>query len=155
MSKIKIFALGGLNENGKNMYVIEVDKDIIVIDAGIKYADETMLGIDYLIPSIDYLKDNKKRIKGILLTHGHDENIGALADFANDLGSIPIYGSKFTLDIVKKEYETYNISTKNLVEIQAHKTFKVGNVSIFPVGLSHSIPDNFGYAIYTKDGVIF
>ena len=78
MSKIKIFALGGLNENGKNMYVVEVDKDILVIDAGLRYADETMLGIDYLIPNIEYLKENKKRIKGIFLTHGHDENIGAL-----------------------------------------------------------------------------
>ena len=155
MSKIKIFALGGLNENGKNMYVLEIDKDIIVIDAGLKFADESMLGIDYLIPSIDYLKDNKKRIKGILLTHGHDENIGALADLVNDLENIPIYGSKFTINIVKKEFETYNIDTKCLVEIHAHKTFKVGNISIFPVGLSHSIPDNFGYAIYTDDGVIF
>ena len=155
MSKIKIFALGGLNENGKNMYVIEVDKDIIVIDAGLKFADETMLGIDYLIPSIDYLKENKKRVKGILLTHGHDENVGALADLVSDLDNIPIYGSKFTIGIVKKEFETYNIDTNNLVEIPAHKTFKVGSVSIFPVGLSHSIPDNFGYAIYTKDGVIF
>ena len=115
MSKIKIFALGGLNENGKNMYVLEIDKDIIVIDAGLKFADESMLGIDYLVPSIDYLKDNKKRVKGILLTHGHDENVGALADLVNDLDNIPIYGSKFTINIVKKEIETYNIYTKCLV----------------------------------------
>ena len=155
MSKIKIFALGGLNENGKNMYVIEVNDEIIVIDAGLKFADESMLGIDYIVPSIDYLKENKKRVKGILLTHGHDENIGALADLVNDLEGIPIYGSKFTLNIVRKEFETYNIDTSSLVEIHAHKTFKVGNISIFPVGLSHSIPDNFGYAIYTDEGVIF
>ena len=71
MSKIKIFSLGGLNENGKNMYVIEVDKSIFVIDAGLKYADEHMLGIDYIIPNIEYLKENKKRVKGIFLTHGH------------------------------------------------------------------------------------
>ena len=85
MSKIKIFSLGGLNENGKNMYVIEVDKDIFVIDAGLKYADEHMLGIDYIIPNINYLKENQKRIKGIFLTHGHSENSGALADIIKDL----------------------------------------------------------------------
>ena len=155
MSKIKIFSLGGLNENGKNMYVIEVDKDIIVIDAGLKYADEHMLGIDYIIPNIEYLKENKKRVKGIFLTHGHYENNGAIADIIKDLDGISIYGSKFTIDLLKKELEASKVSTKSLVEIQAYKTLSIGKVKIFPVGLSHSIPDNLGYAIYTKDGVIF
>ena len=155
MSKIKIFSLGGLNENGKNMYVIEIDKDIIVIDAGLKYADEHMLGIDYIIPNIEYLKNNKKRIKGIFLTHGHYENDGAIPDLIEDLEGIPIYGSKFTIDLLKKELEDKKKSTKNLTEISAYKTLNIGKVKIFPVGLSHSIPDNFGYAIYTKDGVIF
>ena len=155
MSKIKIFSLGGLNENGKNMYVIEVDKSIFVIDAGLKYADEHMLGIDYIIPNIEYLKENKKRIKGIFLTHGHYENSGAVADLLNDLAGVPIYGSKFTIDLLKKELEMDKISTKSLIEIQPYKTLTLGKVKIFPVGLSHSMPDNFGYAIYTKDGVIF
>lgn len=155
MSKIRMFALGGLNENGKNMYVIEIDKDILVFDAGLKYADETMLGIDYLIPNIDYLKENKKRIKGIFLTHGHDENIGALTDIIKDLDNVNVYASKFTMNIIKKEFESEKLPTKNLIEIPAHKTLNLGNISIFPVNLSHSIPDNFGYAIYTKDGVIF
>ena len=155
MSKIKIFSLGGLNENGKNMYVIEVDKSIFVIDAGLKYADEHMLGIDYIIPNIESLKENKKRIKGIFLTHGHYENSGAVADLLNDLAGVPIYGSKFTIDLLKKELEMDKISTKSLIEIQPYKTLTLGKVKIFPVGLSHSMPDNFGYAIYTKDGVIF
>ncbi len=155
MSKIKIFSLGGLNENGKNMYVIEVDKDIIVIDAGLKYADEHMLGIDYIIPNIEYLKTNKKRVKGIFLTHGHYENSGALSDLIKDLEGVSIYGSKFTIDLLKKELEADRVSTKGLVEILPYKTISLGKVKIFPVGLSHSIPDNFGYAIYTKDGVIF
>ena len=155
MSKIKIFSLGGLNENGKNMTVIEVDKEIFVIDAGLKYADEHMLGIDYIIPNIEYLKENKKRIKGIFLTHGHYENAGAIADIIENLSGIPIYGSKFTIDLLRKELEMDKISTKSLVEIPAYKTLNIGKVKIFPVGLSHSIPDNLGYAIYTKDGVIF
>ena len=155
MSKIKIFSLGGLNENGKNMYVIEIDKDIIVIDAGLKYADEHMLGIDYFIPNIEYLKSNKKRIKGIFLTHGHYENDGAISDLISDLDGVAIYGSKFTIDILKKELEDAKKSIKNLIEIPVYKTLSIGKIKIFPVGLSHSIPDTLGYAIYTKDGVIF
>ena len=155
MSKIKIFSLGGLNENGKNMYVIEVDKDIFVIDAGLKYADEHMLGIDYVIPNIEYLISNKKRVKGIFLTHGHFENNGAVADIIKDLNGVNIYGSKFTIDLLRKELEQDRISSNSLVEIQPYKLLNFGKVKIFPVGLTHSIPDNLGYAIYTKDGVIF
>lgn len=155
MSKIKIFSLGGLNENGKNMYVIEVDKDIFVIDAGLKYADEHMLGIDYMIPNINYLKENQKRVKGIFLTHGHYENSGALTDIIKDLKNIKIYAAKFTIDTLKREFENSKLPTNNLVEIFPHKTLNFGKVKIFPVSLSHSIPDNLGYAIYTKDGVIF
>lgn len=155
MSKIKLFSLGGLDENGKNMFVIEVDKEIFVFEAGIKYADEFTLGIDYVIPNINYLKENKKRIKGIFLTHGHEENIGALPDIMPDLPKIPIYASKYTLDIVRKEFETYKIATNGLIEIKANVPIEVGKIKIFPINLSHSAPDNFGYAVYTKDGVIF
>ena len=155
MSKIKIFSLGGLNELGKNMFVIEVNNDIFVFDAGLKYADENTLGIDYIIPSIDYLKENKKRIMGIFLTHGHDENSGALADIINELDNIKIYGGKFTIDIVRKDLENNKLNTSNLVEIKPYKTLFFGDIKIFPVSLSHSIPDNLGYAIYTDDGVIF
>ena len=155
MSKICISALGGLNENGKNMYVIEVDKDIFVFEAGLKYADEYTLGIDYIIPNIEYLKKNKKRIKGIFLTHGHDENIGALSDIIKDLYGVNVYGAKFTLSVVRKEFEAYNIVYNNLIEIKANKAISFGDLKIFPVNLSHSIPDNLAYALYTKDGVIF
>ena len=155
MSKIKIFSLGGLNENGKNMYVIEVDKDIFVIDAGLKYADESMLGIDYTIPDISYLKRNKERIKGIFLTHGHYENSGALTDIIKDLNGINVYGSKFTIDILKHEFGNNSLKLVNLIEILPYKSVVFGKIKVFPVTLSHSIPDNFGYAIYTEDGVIF
>ena len=85
MSKIRIFSLGGLNEVGKNMYVVEVDNDIFVFDAGLKYADDKMLGVDYIIPNYDYLKENKKRIKGVFITHGHDAQMGALSDILLDI----------------------------------------------------------------------
>ena len=155
MSKIKLFSLGGLNENGKNMFVMEIDNDILVFEAGLKYSDEYTLGIDYSIPNIDYLKQNVKRIKGVFLTHGHDENVGALVDIYKNLDNVKVYGSKFTMDIVKKEFESYKVDTTNLVEIKVNKAITIGNVKVFPVSLSHSIPDNFGYAVYTNDGVIF
>ena len=155
MSEIKLFSLGGLNENGKNMFVMEIDDDILVFEAGLKYSDEYTLGIDYSIPNIDYLKQNVKRIKGVFLTHGHDENMGALVDIYKYLDNVKVYGSKFTMDIVRKEFESYKVDTTNLVEIKVNKVITIGNVKVFPVSLSHSIPDNFGYAIYTNDGVIF
>ena len=155
MSKIKLFSLGGLNENGKNMFVMEIDDDILVFEAGLKYSDEYTLGIDYSIPNIDYLKQNVKRIKGVFLTHGHDENVGALVDIYKYLGNVKVYGSKFTMDIVRKEFESYKVDTTNLVEIKVNKAITIGSVKVFPVSLSHSIPDNFGYAVYTNDGVIF
>ena len=155
MSKIKLFSLGGLNENGKNMFVMEIDDDILVFEAGLKYSDECTLGIDYIIPNIDYLKQNVKRIKGVFLTHGHDENVGALVDIYKYLDNVKVYGSKFTMDIVKKEFESYKVDTTNLVEIKVNKAITIGSVKVFPVSLSHSIPDNFGYAVYTNDGVIF
>ncbi|MBQ2873282.1 MAG: ribonuclease J [Bacilli bacterium] len=155
MSKINIFGLGGLNENGKNMYVIEIDDSIFVFEAGLQYADEHTLGIDYVIPNIDYLKENASKIKGIFLTHGHDENVGAIVDIIDLLDNVKIYSSKFTCNIVKQELITYKKKTDNLIEIKENKTIEFGNVKITPVSLSHSIPDNFGYAIYTPDGVIF
>lgn len=155
MSKIKIFALGGQNESGKNMYVIEVDKDIFVFDAGLKYADDKMLGIDYIIPNYDYLKDNEKRIKGIFITHGHDEHMGALCDILKDLSSVKVYATKFTLEIIKDELLATGLSLDNLVEIKPHKKIEFGVNSIFPISLTHTVPDAVGYVLYTKDGAIF
>lgn len=155
MSKINIFGLGGLNENGKNMYVISVDDSIFVFEAGLQYADEHTLGIDYIIPNIDYLKENKDKIKGLFLTHGHDENIGAITDIIDDLGDVKIYGSRFTCNIVKEELIAYKKNISNIIEIRDNKIIDFGDVRITPISLSHSIPDNYGYAVYTNDGVIF
>ena len=154
MSKIKIFALGGLNEVGKNMYVVNVDEEIYVFDAGLKYADDKMLGIDYIIPNYDYLINNKDKIKGIFLSHGHDEQIGAIPDLLNDLSDVKIYGTKFTLDVLKEELDNENIKA-NLIELKPHRKVMIGKNSIFPISLSHNVPDSVGYVLYTKDGAIF
>jgi len=155
MSKIKIFALGGLNEIGKNMYIVEVDKDIFVFDAGLKYADDKMLGVDYIIPNYDYLKENKERIKGIFITHGHDQQMGALVDIVSDIPELKIYGTKFTLELLKEEFIENNLKTDNLIELKPHRKVNFGKNSIFPISLTHAVPDTVGYVLYTLDGAIF
>ena len=155
MSKIKIFALGGLNEDGKNMYVVEVDKYIFVFDAGLKYADDKMLGVDYIIPNYDYIKDNIKRVKGVFITHGHDNYMGALCDILKEVPELKIYGTKFTLEIIKDELESDGIKSNNLIEITPHKKIDFGKNSIFPITVTYMIPDAVGYVLYTPDGAIF
>ena len=155
MSKIKIFALGGLNEDGKNMYVVDVDRDIFIFDAGLKYADDKMLGVDYIIPNYDYVKKNKKNIKGIFITHGHYDNMGALTEILKDIPDIPIYGTSFTMEIIKNELLTDNLNVKNLKVIKPHRKIKFGKNSVFPISLTHMVPGNVGYVLNTPDGAIF
>ncbi|MDD3453596.1 MAG: ribonuclease J [Bacilli bacterium] len=154
MSKIKIFGLGGLNENGKNMYVVEVNNDLFVLDAGLKYADDKMLGIDYVLPSFDYLKENADKIKGIFVTHGHDSQTGAIGDIIKEIPNIKIYGTEFTIEMIKEELIEDKIDISNLVIIKPHQKIVFGDVSVFPIALTHSVPGNVGYVINTEDGAI-
>ncbi len=154
MSKIKITALGGLNEIGKNLYVIDVDKDIFVFDAGLKYADDQMLGVDYLLPNYDYLKENKDRIKGIFITHGHDGQMGCIPDLLRDLPDVKVYAAAFTLEMIKEELLEENLKTDNLVLIKPFKKISFGKNSIFPLSVTHSVPDALAYVLNTEDGAI-
>ncbi len=151
MSKINIFGLGGLAENGKNSYVVEVDNDIFVFDCGLKYANSNLLGIDYIMPDFSYLVKNKKRIKGIFITHGHSENMGSIVDLVKALPNIRIYATKFTKFVL----EEFGVDGKNIFEIKPHKKLVFdNNISIFPLSVSHSIPDAVMYVVNTKDGAI-
>lgn len=154
MSKIKIFSLGGLNENGKNMYVVNVDDNIFIFDAGLKYANDKMLGIDYILPDYEYIKENKKSIKGIFLTHGHDSNMGATADILYDMPDLPIYATKFTMEVLKGDLLESNINATNLKEIRPHSKLAFGDLTVFPISVTHSIPDSVCYVLYTPDGAI-
>lgn len=154
MSKIKIFSLGGLNENGKNMYIVDVDNNIFVLDAGLKYADDRMLGIDYVIPNFDYLKENKDKIKGLFITHGHYTQMGAISDILTELPEINVYATEFTMELIKEELESDNVKNAKLNVIKPHHKISFGDVSIFPISLTHSVPGNVGYVINTKDGAI-
>ena len=150
MSKIKIFSLGGLDENGKNMYCVEIDKDLFLFDCGLKYASGNMLGIDYIIPDFSYLVKNRKRIKGLFITHGHYENMGATADLLSVIPNLRVYATKFTKYVLME----MGVNSENIFEIKAHKKLNFGEISIFPISVSHSAPDAVMYVINTKDGAI-
>ena len=151
MSKIKIFGLGGLAENGKNSYVVEIDDDIFVFDCGLKYANSNLLGIDYIMPDFSYLIKNKKRIKGLFITHGHSENMGSVADLSKELPNLKIFSNKITKFVL----EEHGISEKNIIEIKPHRKINFdNNISIFPISVSHSTPDSVMYVINSKDGAI-
>jgi len=154
LSKIKIFSLGGLNETGKNMYVVDVDNNIFVFDAGLKYATDKMLGVDYILPDYNYIKTNKKNVKGIFLTHGHDSNMGAMADILFDMPDLPVYATKFTMEILKEDLQESNVVATNLKEIRPHSKLTFGNLVVFPISVTHSIPDSVAYVLYTEDGAI-
>ena len=150
MSKIKIFGLGGLSETGKNTYVVEVDNSIFILDCGLKFATENLYGIDYIIPDFDYLVKNKKKIRGLFLTHGHYENMGATNDLIRLIPNLKVYCTKFT----KYVLESDGVNPNNLIEIEPHKKLNFRDVSIFPISVSHSTPDAVMYVINTKDGAI-
>ncbi|MBA1336906.1 MAG: Ribonuclease J (endonuclease and 5' exonuclease) [Firmicutes bacterium] len=152
--KIKIIPLGGLHEIGKNMTVIESSDDILVIDCGLTFPEEEMLGIDVVIPDITYLEKNKEKIRAIILTHGHEDHIGALPYVLERL-KVPVYGTKLTLGLVKNKLSEFNmeeICPMNI--ISAGQTEKFGGFEVEFIRTSHSIADSVALAIFTDLGVI-
>ncbi|MDQ0230475.1 ribonuclease J [Metabacillus malikii] len=151
---IKIIALGGVGEVGKNMFIVEINSSIFVIDAGLMYPEGEMLGIDMVIPDISYLKDNKDRVKGIFLTHGHDESIGSIFYLLNYI-QVPIYGTKLTLALVGEKLKENRMKDNVLVkEVDANTvlSFKDTNITFFQT--NHSIPDSVGISFSTTMGSI-
>jgi len=155
MSKIKIFALGGQGEDGKNMYCIDVDRKIFILDAGLKYPTVELFGVDSIIPDFSYLEENKNRVVGLFLSHGHDDHIGAVPKLLKSM-NIPIYGSHFTLALLKDTLLEQGISIDeySFNIVSSEKTLKFDNVLIDFYRVTHSIPDTLGIAITTENGVI-
>lgn len=154
-SKLKIIPLGGLSEIGKNMMVLEYEDDIIVIDSGLMFPGEDMLGIDIVIPDITYLIERKERIRGIIITHGHEDHIGALPYILNQIGNVPVYATKLTQGLITvklKEGKVFAGSRQKTlspgVQVQLGK-FKFEFFSV-----CHSIPDSVGIIIYTPVGTV-
>lgn len=155
MSEIRFFALGGLGENGKNMYVIDVDKQYFILDAGLKYPTQELYGVDEIIPNFRMLINIKDRIKGIFLSHAHEDHIGALPHILRDL-NVPIYATPFTMDIVKDSLKEKNFELESLTlnTIDKNTIIRFGNVKITFFSTTHSIPESVGIAIHTMDGLI-
>ena len=154
MSKINIMALGGLNENGKNIYTISIDGKILIFDAGIKFAPDKMYGVDYVIPSFKYLKDNRKKIVGLFITHPHRENMGALTDLIREIPEINVYATKYTSKIIELDSKEDGVEIRNLHIIDIHKKIDFRGFSVFPFSVTHSTPESVGYSVNTKDGSV-
>jgi ribonuclease J len=154
-TKLKIIPLGGLNEIGKNMMVMEYENDIIVIDSGLMFPGEDMLGIDLVIPDISYLLERKDKIRGIIITHGHEDHIGALPYVLNQLGDVPIYATKLTQGLITvklKEGKVYAGSRQKTIQAGVEVTLGKFKFEFFEV--CHSIPDSVGIIIYTPVGTV-
>ncbi|WP_294740925.1 ribonuclease J [uncultured Exiguobacterium sp.] len=152
--KVSVFALGGAGEIGKNMYVVELDEDIFVIDAGLMFPGDEMLGIDKVIPDISYLKENKERIQGIFITHGHEDHIGALSYVLRDL-KVPVYGTRLTLGLIEHKLKEAGLLKKaDLRPIDAKTKLTVAGHFITFFRVNHSIPDAVGVCIQTSQGAI-
>jgi len=150
---LKVIPLGGLEEIGKNITVIEYKNDIVVIDCGMSFPEDEMLGIDVVIPDISYLVKNKDKIRGILLTHGHEDHIGALPYLLQKL-DVPIYGTQLTLGLVELKLNERGIKNTSLNVVKSGDKVKLGCYNIEFVGTNHSIPDSVAIAIHTPVGTI-
>jgi ribonuclease J len=152
-AKLRILPIGGINDVQKNMYVYETESDIVVIDCGMGFADEDMPGVDYLIPDISYLQDKKDKIRAILITHGHDDHIGALPLIWPQL-KCPIYASHITTGFIKTKMTEHNLPVEQIVEINPDASYDFGVFKFQFFRLSHSIPDTLGFVMDTPIGRI-
>ena len=152
--KLKIIPLGGLGEIGKNMTLIECNGEILVIDCGLMFPDEEMLGVDLVIPDITYLKKHKNKVRGIILTHGHEDHIGALPYVLREI-NVPIYCTKLTAGIVQTRLLEHKLSDKvKLVRRERGDSFKVGIFGVEFIRTNHSVPDSVAVAVTTPLGVV-
>ncbi|WP_353049987.1 ribonuclease J [Bacillus sp. ISL-39] len=151
---IKIIPLGGVGEIGKNMYITEVDGDIFVVDAGLMFPEDEMLGIDIVIPDLTYLISNSHRVKAIFLTHGHEDHIGALTYVLRKI-NVPVYGTKLTIALSKEKMKEQEFTgSADFHEIHADSVLDFDNVSVSFFKTNHSIPDSVGVSIDTSEGAI-
>ncbi|WP_019790996.1 MBL fold metallo-hydrolase, partial [Streptococcus sobrinus] len=155
MSDIKIIALGGVRENGKNLYLAEINESIFVLDAGLKYPENEQLGVDVVIPNMDYLIENRDRVQGVFLTHGHADAIGALPYLLQDV-RVPVFGSELTIElaklVVKNNSQVKKFNNFHVVDAQTEIEFKDAVVSFFST--THSIPESLGIVLRTDQGNI-
>ncbi|MEH7117597.1 ribonuclease J [Neobacillus vireti] len=149
---LSIFALGGINEIGKNMYVVQYEDDIFIIDCGGKFPDESLLGIDLIIPDITYLEENQDKIRALIITHGHEDHIGGIPYFLRKL-NVPIYATRFTLGLIELKIDEHRLrGDSKLITIDSNSRLEFGSVQISFFKVSHSIPDCLGMVFHTPEG---
>ena len=151
---VRIIPLGGLNEIGKNMTVFECCNDMFILDCGLAFPDMDMPGVDIVIPDFTYVEGNKDRIRGIVITHGHEDHIGGLAYLLKKI-NVPIYGTRMTLGLIKGKLEEHGLLKQaKLIEVEPRKTVKMGCMAVEFIKVNHSIPGAVGMAIHTPAGII-
>lgn len=150
----QIFALGGLGEVGKNMYCVRHNDEIIIVDAGVMFPDDDLLGIDYVIPDFTYLKENEKKIKYLLITHGHEDHIGGISFLLQQVNIPKIYAPTQAKELIEKKLEERNIKYKNLKTYTEETNLKTKYFNIEFFRTTHSIPDSHGISITTPNGIV-
>ncbi|HEY7907862.1 MAG TPA: ribonuclease J, partial [Thermomicrobiales bacterium] len=148
--RVRIIPLGGMGEVGKNMTVYEYGNDIILVDVGVGFPEEEMFGVDLVIPDITYLHDKLHRIRGIFITHGHEDHIGSLPYLLEELGNPPIYGTPLTLGLISVKLRERRLLEKAvLIPMGPEDVIEAGAFTIEPFRVCHSIPDAVGFGITT------
>jgi ribonuclease J len=152
--QLSVFSLGGINEIGKNMYVVEYANDIIVIDCGSKFPDETLLGVDLIVPDITYLLENSGRVRALVITHGHEDHIGGIPYIRKQI-NVPIYATRLTLGLIEvKLREAGLLANTKLIEITSDSTIELGSITSTFFKTNHSIPDCLGVVFHTPEGAV-
>ena len=149
-----VFALGGLGEIGKNMYVVETDSDLVIIDAGVMFPEDDLLGIDYVIQDITYLKQKENKIRGLFITHGHEDHIGGITFLLQSINIPKIYAPRIARDLIEKKLVDRNIRYDNLEIVDDKSQIKFKSMNIEFITTTHSIPDSFAIVIHTPVGII-
>ena len=151
---LKIIPIGGIEEIGKNMTVFEYGNDIVIIDCGVAFPEDDMLGIDLVIPDFTYLIKNKEKIRGLVITHGHEDHIGSIPYLLKEI-NVPIYATKLTAGLIKNKLEEHRLveSTKMTI-VEQGETVNFGSMQVEFIRSNHSIPDSVALAIYTPVGVV-
>lgn len=151
---VRIIPLGGLNEIGKNMTVIECSNDMFIIDCGLAFPDTEMPGVDIVIPDFTYVEKNRDKLRGVVLTHGHEDHIGGLAYLLKKV-NVPVYGTKLTLGLVEGKLKEHGLYGKANLNVVSHrKTVRMGCMAVEFIRVNHSIPDAVGMAVHTPAGII-
>ena len=152
---IKVYALGGLGEVGKNTYCIESQNDLIIIDAGVKFPEDDLVGVDYVIPNYIHLKENNYKIRGLLITHGHEDHIGAIPFLIKTINIPVIYAPKLAAALIRQKLEDKKIKTNiKIIEYDQDTILTLGEYKVSFFRVTHSIPDSFGICVDTSEGRI-